>query len=300
MEVTETGTSLHRVANWNHNYLISTLISSGDRLLVGDALTSVSLLKVTGSGVELIAKDYGSLWPTCAQMVDEKSIVGANVSHISVFLFGLWTNEGVLKSDYNMLSFRLQQSGLQTMLERDGHYFLGDIVNKFVPGTYILKSRPTNAQSAVEGAVGSYEVSADTPMEAKQLFFTPTGQIGVMINMSDELSLHMTELQRNLSSYYERKEGVSHCRYVDPSAMDGDTSEASLFRFRAPKNSRGRSDSEATSFGFLDGDFLERFLLFLHDPQALHQIMEGQSEPERLKISVQRIQTVLERLQSMH
>lgn len=73
-----------------------------------------------------------------------------------------------------------------------------------------------------------------------------------------------------------------------------------MFRFRAPKNNRGRSDSEATSFGFLDGDFLERFLLFKEDRQALDQIMEGQSEPERLTISVQRIQRVLERLQSMH
>jgi len=73
-----------------------------------------------------------------------------------------------------------------------------------------------------------------------------------------------------------------------------------MFRFRAPKNNWGRSDSEATSFGFLDGDFLERFLLFIDDRQALHQIMQGQSEPERLTISVQRIQRVLERLQSMH
>ena len=183
------GTSLHWIADWNHNYLISTLILSGDRLLVGDALTSVSLLKVTGSGVELIAKDYGSLWPTCAQMVDEKSIVGVNVSHISILLPGSWTNKAVLKSDYNLLLFHLQQSGPQTMLERDGHYFLGDIINKFVPGTYAMKSRSTNAQSPVEGAVGSYKVSADTPIEAKQLFFTPTGQIGNMINMSDELSV---------------------------------------------------------------------------------------------------------------
>lgn len=246
MEGTERRASLRQVTVWNHNYLISTLVSSGDQLLVGDALTSVSLLRVTGSEVELIAKDYGSLWPTSAQMLDEKSLIGAN-------------------SDYNMFAFRLQQTELQKILEREGHYFLGDIVNKFIPGT-----------------LGSYEVSADSPIEAKQLFFTPTGQIGVVINMSDELSLHMTALQRNLSSYYERKEGVNHSR------------------FRAPKNNRGRSDSEATSFGFLDGDFLERFLLFKEGRQALDQIMEGQSEPERLTISVQRIQRVLERLQSMH
>lgn len=81
MEGTERRASLRQVTVWNHNYLISTLVSSGDQLLVGDALTSVSLLRVTGSEVELIAKDYGSLWPTSAQMLDEKSLIGANVSH---------------------------------------------------------------------------------------------------------------------------------------------------------------------------------------------------------------------------
>ncbi|KAG6333787.1 hypothetical protein ID866_5298 [Astraeus odoratus] len=250
IEGTEKKISLSQIAVWNHNYLISTLVSRGSQLLVGDALTSVSLLNMTESGTELIAKDYGSLWPTCAQMLDEKSLIGAN---------------GDDQSDYNIFAFRLQQTELQKLLERDGHYFLGDIVNKFIPG-----------------ALSSYEVSADVPIEAKQLFFTPTGQIGIIADMSEELSLHMTALQRNLSTYYEQTEGISHSR------------------FRTPKNNRGRSDSEASSFGFLDGDFLERFLLFLENPQALRQIMDGQSEPERLTISAQRIQKVLERLQNTH
>ncbi|KAI6039683.1 CPSF A subunit region-domain-containing protein [Pisolithus marmoratus] len=238
--------SLRKVAAWNHNYLITTLVSRGDLLLVGDALTSVSLVKLNESEVELIAKDFGSLWPTCAQLLDEKSLIGAN-------------------SDYNLFAFRLQKTELQKSLEREGHYFVGDIINKFVPGS-----------------LGLYEVSADVPMQPQQLFFTPTGKIGVVINMDKELSLHMTSLQRNLSTYFERKEGVSHSR------------------FRAPKNSRGRSDSEASSFGFLDGDFLERFLLLVENPRALRQVMNGQSEPERLTISSERIQKVLERLQRMH
>ncbi|KAI6158847.1 CPSF A subunit region-domain-containing protein [Pisolithus thermaeus] len=235
--------SLREVNVWNHNYLITTLVSRGDLLLVGDALTSVSLVKLNESQVELVARDYGSLWPTSAQLLDEKSLIGAN-------------------SDYNMFAFRLQKTELQKLLEREGHYFVGDIVNKFVPGLS--------------------EVSADIPLQSQQLFFTPTGQIGIIANMNEELSLHMTSLQRNLSTYFERKEGVSHSR------------------FRAPKNNRGRSDSEASSFGFLDGDFLERFLVLVEDPRALRQVMDGQSEPERLTISPEQIQKVLERLQSMH
>lgn len=238
--------SLHKVTVWNHNYLIMTLVSRGDLLLVGDALTSVSLVKLNESQVELIARDYGSLWPTSAQLLDEKSLIGAN-------------------SDYNMFAFRLQKTELQNLLEREGYYFVGDIVNKFVPGS-----------------LGLSELSADIPLQSQQLFFTATGQIGVIVNMNEELSLHMTSLQRNLSTYFERKEGVSHSR------------------FRAPKNNWGRSDSEASSFGFLDGDFLERFLVLAEDPRALRRVMDGQSEPEKLTITSERIQKVLERLQSMH
>lgn len=59
---------------------LSDFYASGDQLLVGDVLTSVSLLKVTGSEAELIAKDYSLLWHTCTRMLDEKSLIGANVS----------------------------------------------------------------------------------------------------------------------------------------------------------------------------------------------------------------------------
>ncbi|KAH7885105.1 CPSF A subunit region-domain-containing protein [Phlebopus sp. FC_14] len=231
---------------WNHNYLVTSLVSHGNQLLAGDTLTSVSLLRLNGVQIEMIAKDYGSLWPTCAEMMDDKTIIGGN-------------------SDYNIFTFRLQKTEFLKSLERDGHYYLGEIVNKFLPG-----------------ALGSHEVSVDLPIQPKQLFFTPTGQIGVVIDMNDELSLHMTALQRNLSTFYERKTGVSHSK------------------FHAPKNSSGRSDMEATSYGFLDGDFLEKFLSFLGDENSLRQIMDGQSEPERLTMPADRIQKILERLQSMH
>lgn len=65
---------------FNHNYLITTLVSRDSKLLVGDALTSVSLLKLEDSQIEPIAKDYGSLWPTSAELLDDNIIVGGNVS----------------------------------------------------------------------------------------------------------------------------------------------------------------------------------------------------------------------------
>lgn len=65
---------------FNHDYLITTLVSRDEQLLVGDALTSISLLKLKSSSqIEPIAKDYGSLWPTCAELLDNNTIVGGNV-----------------------------------------------------------------------------------------------------------------------------------------------------------------------------------------------------------------------------
>lgn len=53
----------------------------------------------------------------------------------------------------------------------------------------------------------------DIPIEPKQLFFTSTGHIGIIAEMNEEFSLCMTALQRNMSTYYERKEGISHARF---------------------------------------------------------------------------------------
>lgn len=73
-----------------------------------------------------------------------------------------------------------------------------------------------------------------------------------------------------------------------------------MSRFRGPKNIRGRSDAEASSFGFLDGDFLEQFLAIEPSTEDMKNIMKGASEAERLTLSRDRIQKVLERLRSFH
>jgi DNA damage-binding protein 1 len=71
-------------------------------------------------------------------------------------------------------------------------------------------------------------------------------------------------------------------------------------RFRAPRNNRGHSDSEESSVGFLDGDFLERFLTFPHSSSTVDDIMKGTSQAERLTLPQEKIQKILERLQSLH
>lgn len=41
-----------------------------------------------------------------------------------------------LQIHHNIFAFSLQRSELQTSLERDGNYYLGDLINKFIPGTF--------------------------------------------------------------------------------------------------------------------------------------------------------------------
>ena len=70
--------------------------------------------------------------------------------------------------------------------------------------------------------------------------------------------------------------------------------------YRAPRNHKGRSDTEISSYGFLDGDFLERFLDHLSSPKLTDKIIKGKGPSETLELTRECIQKVLERLQSLH
>jgi DNA damage-binding protein 1 len=50
--------------------------------VLGDAISSVTFLKLDGTRLETLAKDYGSLWPVCLQRWNDTSIIGANVSRM--------------------------------------------------------------------------------------------------------------------------------------------------------------------------------------------------------------------------
>ena len=78
-------TGFEAVANWNHNYVVTSLGSRGSRLFLGDAIWSVSVIdlienKAGEMRLESIAKDFGSLWPVSIESLDHDTIIGANVS----------------------------------------------------------------------------------------------------------------------------------------------------------------------------------------------------------------------------
>ena len=71
--------SLKKLAEWNHNYLVTSLGSFGNHVVVGDQISSVSLLEITGEDISLKARDYGPLYPVAVEALGNKSIICSNV-----------------------------------------------------------------------------------------------------------------------------------------------------------------------------------------------------------------------------
>jgi hypothetical protein len=65
-------------------------------------------------------------------------------------------------------------------------------------------------------------------LEPEELFFTSSGRIGVIVNAASEISLHLTELQRNMAAVIPAVGGTSHARSVvfSPQFVQGLTSHA--------------------------------------------------------------------------
>lgn len=78
---------LERLNDWNHNYLVTSLATYDDRIIIGDQLNSVSLLEVNKGKIQNLARDYGPIWPVAVEALDKDSIIAANVNyHLSYLL----------------------------------------------------------------------------------------------------------------------------------------------------------------------------------------------------------------------
>jgi DNA damage-binding protein 1 len=104
----------------------------------------------------------------------------------------------------------------------------------------------------------------------------------VIVDASPELSLHLTALERNLRKVVSEIAHASHAKY------------------RAPVGMWGKSDADAAAYGFLDGDFLEKFLHYQHPSPSTERVLQGSSPPEKLKQTYGEIRQTLEALQALH
>lgn len=73
--------ALELVAEWNHNYLVNTVSSYNDHLVIADQFSSVSLLKLDAHRkLSTVARDYSPLCPVSVEAFDTAGIIGADVS----------------------------------------------------------------------------------------------------------------------------------------------------------------------------------------------------------------------------
>ena len=72
--------ALEIAGSWVHNYMITNLLSNKDHIIVGDAISSITVLSFKEYGFKMVVKDYSPLWPISLGLMDDKTILGANVS----------------------------------------------------------------------------------------------------------------------------------------------------------------------------------------------------------------------------
>ena len=209
----------------------------------------------------------------------------------------------VPQNDCNLFTYTVQRGEARTTLDRDGFWHIGEVVNKFIPGAESLGpshppncprtrqpalcstgSTSSNDTAPVPGSSSSGSGSSSTTLAPQLLFFTSSGRIGVIVDVGPELSLHLTALERNLGKVVTEIAHASHAKR------------------RAPVGTWGKSDADAdaAAYGFLDGDFLERFLEYEHPSTETERVLRGSSPPERLRQTYGEIRQTLEALQALH
>jgi DNA damage-binding protein 1 len=172
------------------------------------------------------------------------------------------------------------------------------VVNKFIIGTEnpppskrcqrLIKLGSLTRDPSLDPFTGSMSSGDSAPatstaaLTSQLLFFTSSGRIGVVIDVSPELSLHLTALERNLRKIVAEIAHALHAKY------------------RAPVGAWGKSDADAAAYGFLDGDFLEKFLHYHHASMETERVLQGSSPPEKLKQTYGEIRQSLEALQALH
>ncbi|KAG8861744.1 hypothetical protein FRB96_002702 [Tulasnella sp. 330] len=143
-------------------------------------------------------------------------------------------------------------------LERAGGFHYGELVNKFIPGK-------------LQSISNEYAL-----IQPELLAVTSTGRISVISHIDEATSLLLTGLQRNLGYILKGPGDLEHSTY------------------RTPITARGRGEFA----GFIDGDFVERFLDL--SGNQIEKAMNGRNEAERLTADVTLIRQIVEQIGALH
>lgn len=287
---TEQKLFLEQEASRSHNYFATSLSVHKDRLILGDRISSVSVLRLseqkgkarrtrdsmdvdgedsasTQRVLKVVARDYSPLLPVCLTGIEDGGVIGADAL-------------------MNLFSFRVVSDRGKSFLEKDACYYAADLITKIIKGAVVMNTEIPGAEQSRSSSTskrndsGSSESSCLSP---SHVCFTPSGAISVIVDVKSEtLAIRLTALERNLARVTK---GV------------GSDSQA---KFRKPRVRTFTKDKEEQpSYGFLDGDFLEEFLK-ITDEEQVRAILEGESEAEKVDMSGDAVRHVLGTLQGLH
>ncbi|KAJ7288527.1 CPSF A subunit region-domain-containing protein [Mycena rebaudengoi] len=161
--------TLHMVSTLNIHYFVTSMVSFENRLVIGDQISSVSLLEVSKDAkLRSLGRDLTPLSPVSVEALDRTNIIAGS-------------------DTLNLVSFEFDEENKK--LDRNGFYQQSDLITKFVRGSITTPD-------------------AGSKLKPVHIFFASSGRIGVITDVEEPLSLALTELQRNMASVLKRDHPV--------------------------------------------------------------------------------------------
>ncbi|KIY45562.1 hypothetical protein FISHEDRAFT_76416 [Fistulina hepatica ATCC 64428] len=163
-----------------------------------------------------------------------------------------------------LCSMKLTKVHGSSVVELTGRYHLGEMVTKIIPGQIIP--------------------SPDEVLKPKLIVFTVSGRISIIMNIAEEgdggddddkEAIFMTSLERNMEHVLPGIGLAGHEGYRT-------------------------QHSDVAARGFVDGDFVEQFLLYNDNDPIVKHIMSGRNQAEALGRSTESIRNILKTLQAVH
>jgi len=242
--------------------------------IVGDLVRSISLVQYYPKfqTIEELARDFNSNFTTAIEMLTPNIYLGAET----------WNNIFTLKYNANASA-----EEIKCRLDTVGEFHLGEMVNKFMPGTLNMTTATstanihnsqtsmgnTSSQGSTNSASGGGGNSRldNIQIGSQTLFGTVDGSIGSILG-----------LDRSSFAFFSALE-TSMAKIVRPV---GDFSHDEFRAFQAEKRLH-------PSRGFIDGDFIESFLdLDSSTMQAIVQDMNEHAATTDLMMMDERTTTV--------
>lgn len=159
-----TNTTIEKVTEWNHNYTVTQLVFVDGKIIVGDQISSISIVELTGLDGEgsLTLKTLARVcvladWWSKLLKPFPRTIYrcGLSASRLEIRrVLALWAPMQALptlesnttdlnKQDaLNLFSFTVKESRGRKILRKDGEFHLGELVTKIVQGKRVSMLPP--------------------------------------------------------------------------------------------------------------------------------------------------------------